>query len=124
VNILTLFEVAAVKIKPFQKMSYFLAVIFITLLIVPLIVPTQAEFIGFAISDDYGKFALLGCIWLLLFNLVTNVFINIPIQATESDSTFRRIKLKLARFLYFILAMFFVVLTLTILFLSIRLLRV
>ena len=123
-KLLILFETIAKKIKPYQKVGYFLAVIFITLMIIPLIMPTPTEFIGFAITDEYGMFALLGCILLLLFNIVSTVFISMPIMATESESVLTRLKLKVTRFLYFILAMFFVVLTLTVLFLSIRLLRV
>ena len=121
---LVLFESVAKKIKPYQKISYFIAVVFIIFLAVPVIFPIQAESVGLDFTDGYGKLGLLSCIWLLLLNIVTSIFINIPKAATESDSFFMRIKLKVKRFFYFILALLLIVLTLVILVLSIRLLRV
>jgi len=123
-NVLVLFETIARKIKPYQKVSYFFAVIFITVFVIVQILPVQAAFIGFDVNNDYGKLGLLGCIWLLLFNMITTVFIDTPKITTKSDSVFTRFKLKVKRFFYFLLAVFFLVLTIIILYLSMRLLRV
>jgi len=124
VNLLILLEVIAMRIKPYQKVSYFFTIVFITLIVMTLILPEQAALIGFDMGSDYGKLGLLGCIWLLLFNIVTRVFIDIPKRVNEGGSLFTRCKLKLRRFFYYILALFFVSLTLVVFILSIRLLRV
>lgn len=122
-NTLALFEAIAKKIKPYQKVNYFLAVVFMLFIVMALIFPIQAELISLDVASGYGKLALLGCIWLLLLNIMVSIFIDAPEVITEEHSFFTRYRLKIKRLLYYILAMLFIILTLTILVLSVRLLR-
>jgi len=123
-NILTLFEGVAGKMKPYQKFSYLLVVSILLILAIPFIFPNQAEFLHFDISGANGRLGLLATIWLLFLNIIVSLFIDIPKKGDVESTLFLRCKLKMKRFFYFLLAIFFVLLTLVILVLSIRLIRV
>ena len=123
-TLLTVFEVIAKKIKPYQNIGYFLVLVFIALLVIPLLLPNQVQFNYLDINDEYGRLGLLACIWILLLNVIVRVFNDIPQKVINKKAIFKLLGYKIKRFFYFILALFFIMLTLVILILTIRLLRV
>ena len=123
-TLLAVFEVIAKKIKPYQNIGYFLVLVFIALLVIPLLFPNQAQFNYLDINNEYGRLGLLACIWILLLNVIVRVFNDIPQKVINKKAIFKLLAYKIKRFFYFILALFFIMLTLVILILSIRLIRV
>ena len=110
----------AVKLKPFQKLSYVLIVLLAVTIIFQLNQPSSLQVDK---SNSYAFFSFLTCIWLLLFNLLIAMFDNIPLINNDNKGIISRIKNKVRRGFYHFLALLFVVLTLVIIFLSIRMLR-
>lgn len=110
----------AVKLKPLQKLSYVLIAILAAIIIFQLNQPSSLQTDK---SNSYAFFSFLTCIWLLLFNLLIAIFDNVPVISSDKQAIFSRIKSKVRRGFYHFLALLFVALTLIIIFLSIRMLR-
>ncbi|MCJ8296027.1 MAG: hypothetical protein MJK15_16615 [Colwellia sp.] len=109
----------ATKLQPFRKLSYLLAVILVGIVFSQLQQITSQQ-----PTSPYALLSFIACIWLLLFNILLSLFDNIPKINTDSPGIFIRIKLKVQRSLYHVLALLFIALTLVIVFLSLRMLRV
>ncbi|WP_019025949.1 hypothetical protein [Colwellia piezophila] len=113
-------EHIATKLQPFRKLSYLVAVFLGGVIANQLLQtssPTQA-------SNTLAILSFVGCLWLLLFNVLLSTFHNIPSKSNSSHNLFVRLKAKLQRAPYYVLALLFIALTLVIAFLSIRMLRV
>ena len=118
-NMLDLLAKLATKLQPFRKLSYLLAVILVGIIFSQLQQTTSQQ-----PTSPYALLSFIACIWLLLFNILLSLFDNIPKINTDSPGIFIRIKLKVQRILYHFLALLFIGLTLVIVFLSLRVLRV
>ena len=118
-NMLDLLAKLATKLQPFRKLSYLLAVILVGIIFSQLQQTTSQQ-----PTSPYALLSFIACIWLLLFNILLSLFDNIPKINTDSSGIFIRIKLKVQRSLYHVLALLFIALTLVIVFLSLRMLRV
>ena len=83
-------------------------------------------FTSMDVNSTHHSLALFVFIWSLLFNLFLSVFIHIPIDSVVHHklSLFKRIKRSILVFLYFIFSLFFIGITVIILFLSLRMVRV
>ncbi|KGJ96121.1 hypothetical protein GAB14E_0068 [Colwellia psychrerythraea] len=110
----------ATKLQPFRRLSYLLAALLVGFIITQLLkVPSQNQV---AVSCEILSF--VGCIWLLLFNILLSIFQNIPSEDNCSLGFLARVKIKTQRFFYHLLALMFITLTLIIVFLSFRMLRI
>ena len=118
-NMLDLLAKLATKLQPFRKLSYLLAVILVGIIFSQLQQTTSQQ-----PTSPYALLSFIACIWLLLFNILLSLFDNIPKINTDSPGIFIRIKLKVQRSLYHVVALLFIALTLVIVFLSLRMLRV
>lgn len=111
----------AMWLKPFKKVIHLLVVTLVVLIVVQL---KQSPSYDLRATNPLAIFSFLACIWLLLLNLLISLFENIPVKKTEKTGIFSRLKSKACRGVYQFIALLFIALTLTIIFLSIRLLRV
>lgn len=110
----------SIKLQPFRKLSYLLAALLISVIVTQLLqTPSQTQS-----TNPYAILSFVACIWLLLFNLLLALFYNIPRVDENSKGMFVRIKIKMLRSLYHLLALLFIGLTLVIVFLSVRMLRI
>lgn len=119
-NMLDLLAKLATKLQPFRKLSYLLAVILVGIIVTQLLQTSSQP----QPTSPYASLSFIACIWLLLFNLLLSLFDNIPKINTDSQGVFIRIKIKVQRSLYHFFALLFIGLTLVIVFLSLRMLRV
>ena len=111
----------SVKLKPFRKLTHLLSVIFISVIIYQLFgVPSNQVHL----NSPYAMLSFIACIWLLLINLLISMFANIPTANTRGIGMIARFKIKALRIFYRLLALLFITLTLVIIFLSVRLLRI
>lgn len=110
----------SVKLQPLRKLSYILGAIFVAVIITQLLqTPSPQQ----QLSNPYAALSFVACIWLLLFNILILTFKSIPIADKHSLGIIARFKNKLQRAFYHFLALLFIVLTLVIMFLTIRMLR-
>lgn len=110
----------AEKLQPFRKFTYFVALLLVGVIVTQLLQtpsPTHPVY-------PYAILSFVACIWLLLLNILLSIFHNIPVDNAPSKSMFFRLKIKVQRCFYHLLALLFLGLTLVIIFLSIRMLRV
>lgn len=118
---LELLEKLATKLQPFRKLSYLLASILVGVIFVQLLqAPLQYE----QPNDFYAILSFIACIWLLLFNILISIFDNIPSASNNTLGMVARFKIKLQLAFYQLLALLFIGLTLVIIFITIRLLRI
>ncbi|HCM48768.1 MAG TPA: hypothetical protein DIS98_15150, partial [Colwellia sp.] len=75
-------------------------------------------------NNSYAMLSFVGIIWLLLFNILLSLFHHIPNIDEGSKGIFSRVKIKVQRSCYHLLALLFIALTLVIVFLTVRMLRV
>jgi len=110
----------SVKLLPFRKLIYLAMIILVGIIITQLLqTPSQTQ-----PSNTFSIFSLVGLIWLLLFNILLSIFHNIPRIGDDSKSRLSRFKIKVKRCFYHFLALLFIGLTLVIVFLSVRMLRI
>lgn len=117
---LEILEKLSVKLLPFRKLIYLAMIILVGIMITQLLQspsPVQA-------SNTFSILSLIGLIWLLLFNILLSIFHNIPRIDNDSNSRLSRVKIKVKRGFFHVLALLFVGLTLVIIFLSVRMLRI
>jgi hypothetical protein len=117
---LEILEKLSVKLLPFRKLIYLAMIILVGVMITQLLQtpsPTQA-------SNTFSILSLIGLIWLLLFNILLSIFHNIPKSDNDSKSRLALVKIKVKRCFYHVLAILFIGLTLVIIFLSVRMLRI
>lgn len=110
----------SVKLQPFRRLSY-LAAALLAGVIVTLLLQTPLPMQS---TNTFSMLSFLGFIWLLLFNILLSIFHNIPRVDESSNGSFMRVKIKVQRCFYHLLALLFIGLTLVIIFLTVRILRV
>lgn len=64
--------------------------------------------------------SFLGVLWSLLLISITSIFPNVPTIPNSDDKLFTRIKIRLKRGLYYILGLLFVILSIAIIFFSLK----
>jgi hypothetical protein len=111
----------SIKLQPLRKLSYVLGAIFITVIISQLFQkPAQLH----QVDNSYTILSFVSCIWLLLFNILILTFKEVPSVNKVTSGIISRFKIKVQRAFYHLLALLFVGLSLTIIILTIRLLRI
>lgn len=108
------------RLKPFKKITYLLALLIAAHVIYSLIFaadPSQAQ-------DKSLMLSFLSLIWLALINLMLNIFTTIPEKGVGKRTWFSRVKYRLQQGLYYFLSVVFIALTLALLLLSLRMLRI
>lgn len=107
------------KLLPFRKLIYLAMIILVGVIITQLLqTPSPSK-----PSNAVSILSLVGLIWLLLFNILLSTFYNIP-RADDIESRLALVKIKVKRCFYHFLAILFIGLTLVIIFLSVRMLRI
>jgi len=107
-------------LKPFHKLTYLLALLIIANIVHQLFFPTipaQAE-------DKETMFSLLALVWLALINLMLHVFTQLPENKVNEQHFFARIKNRLIQMFYYLLSLVFIGLSITLVILSLKMLRV
>ena len=108
------------KLLPFRKLIYLAMVLLVGVIISQLLqIPSPAK-----PSKAFSILSLVGLIWLLLFNILLSTFHNIPRIDDDTKSRLALVKIKVKRCFYHFLAILFIGLTLVIVFLSVRMLRI
>jgi len=111
----------SIKLQPFRKLSYLLAAIFIGVIFVQLLIaPLHYE----QANGSYAILSFVACIWLLLFNILISIFANTPSANNKSLGVINHFKIRVWRVFYYFMALLFISLTLVIIFLTIRMLRI
>jgi hypothetical protein len=113
----TLSELAS-KLHWLKPIAYFLGLGTLALVIKSLF------FSAANTGDVYLIPGVLGFIWSLLLISMLLIFPGTPGQPVKTDKFFRRIKIRIIRGVYFLLALLFIGLTLAILLLSLKLIGV
>jgi len=108
------------KLHPFRKLIYLLAALLVGVIVTQLLIKSSPE----QSSSSYAMLSFMGVIWLLLFNILILLFHNIPDHNEESKGVLSRVKIKIQRTFYHFFALLFIGLTLMIVFLSVRMLRI
>ena len=107
-------------LKPFHKLTYLLALLIIANVVYQFLfstMPAQAE-------DKETMFSLLALAWLALINLMLHVFTQIPENNEKNLFIITRIKNRLHQFFYYMLSLVFIGLSITLVILSFKMLRV
>jgi uncharacterized membrane protein len=107
------------KLQPLRKVTYLVIALLVGVIVAQLL---QASSVMQS-SNAYAMLSFLGIIWLLLFNILLSLFYNIPNVDEGSKRMFSRVKIKVQRGCYHLLALLFIGLALVIVFLTIRMLR-
>ena len=108
------------KLLPFRKLIYLAMIILVGVIITQLLqAPSPSK-----PSNTVSILSLVGLIWLLLFNILLSTFHNIPRVDDDTKSRLTLVKIKVKRGVFHVLALLFVGLTLVIIFLSVRMLRI
>ena len=108
------------KLLPFRKLIYLAMIILVGVIITQLLqAPSPSK-----PSNAVSILSLVGLIWLLLFNILLSTFHNIPRVDDDTKSRLTLFKIKVKRGVFHVLALLFVGLTLVIIFLSVRMLRI
>jgi len=110
----------SLKLKPYHKITYVLAFLILANLVYQLIAPLGE------IKDEGGgaMFSLLALAWVALINLMLHIFTRIPEKTGNRQSFFTKIKNKLHQCLYYVLSIVFLGLSVALLILSVKMLRV
>lgn len=107
-------------LKPYQKLTYFFA----TLILINLVYQFVFLESSMQADDKATMFSLLGLIWLVLVNLMLQIFIEIPEKTQGARSVLAWIKHKLHQMLYYILSFLFIGLSISLIILSFKMMRV
>jgi hypothetical protein len=116
---LEILEKLASKLQAFRKPSLILAIFFLLGAFVQLVL-FDAQYI----NPSYEMTCFVVFIWLLLFNIMLSVFNAAPSINRENHGMFERFKIKFKRSLLHLSAFLFICLTVVIIFLTLRFLRV
>ncbi|PKG85727.1 hypothetical protein CXF85_02745 [Colwellia sp. 75C3] len=108
------------KLQPLRKLTYLVMALLIGIIVTQLL-ETPSPFPS---KNSYAMLSFMGIIWLLLFNILLSLFHNIPTLDVGSKGIFKRVKIRVQRSCYHLLALIFIGLTLVIVFLTVRMLRV
>lgn len=110
----------ALLLKPFHKVTYLLAMILVAHLTYQLAFSVT---LGAEESSNL-MLSLLALAWLALVNLMIQVFSQVPVVLQRKSSFLTRIKNRFHRGIYYFLSLVFVAISIAVIFLSIKMLRV
>lgn len=107
-------------LKPFTKFTYLLGIVLIANIIYQLVfsvIPNTSE-------SKVVMLNLLALAWIVLVNLMIQVFSQTPRALHTKVSLLTRIKNKFHRGIYYLLSLFFIAISIAVILLSFRMLRV
>ena len=107
-------------LKPFHKLTYLFALLIIANVAYQFVfssMPAQPE-------DKGAMFSLLALAWLALINLMLHVFTQIPENKKNEQFVLTWIKNKLHQIFYYMLSLVFICLSIALIILSFKMLRV
>jgi len=107
-------------LRPLHKFTYLLAIVLIANIAYQLVfsvMPSVAQ------SNEL-MLNFLALAWLLLVNLMIQVFSRVPVTLQSKTSFLARIKNKFHRGLYYVLSLIFIVISIAVILLSFRMLRI
>lgn len=107
-------------LKPYYRLTYLLAILLIANIVYQLFFSVMPS----ATESHEIMLSLLALTWLALVNLMIQVFTRIPVTAKNKVSFFVRIKNTLHRGLYYLLSLVFIGISIAVILLSFRMLRV
>ncbi|MFT7008206.1 MAG: hypothetical protein ACJAXJ_002745 [Colwellia sp.] len=110
----------SLALKPFNKFIYLLAIVLIVNIgyqLVFSVMPSVAE-------SNKIMLNFLALAWLILVNLMIQVFSRVPFVLQSKSSFLARIKNKFHRGLYYVLSLVFIIISIAVILLSFRMLRV
>jgi uncharacterized membrane protein len=110
----------AMTLKPFYKFTYLLAIVLVVSIVYQLffaVTPSVAESNSIMLS-------LLALVWLALINLMVQIFSRVPAALRNNSAILARIKNTIHRSLYYLLSLLFITITIAVILLSLRMLRV
>lgn len=111
-------EKLAAALAPFRALAYLVGIGCAALALYALLGAPQQQ------GDLLLIPGLLGTLWALLFVVLIGFFRRVPAPADAGDPFLRRLKARCHRFLYIVLGVLFIVLSLTLLGISFRLVSV
>ncbi len=106
-------------LKPFYKIIYLLAIVLIISIVYQLVfsaVPSPAE------SNEI-RLSLLALAWLALVNLMIQFFSRVPIALQGKSSILARIQNSFHRGLYYVLSLVFIAISIAVLLLTFKMLK-
>ncbi len=109
----------SLALKPFHKLTYLLAIVLIASIVYQLafsVVPSPAE-------SNKIMLSLLALAWLALVNLMIQVFSRVPITVQSKSTILARIKNRFHRGLYYLLSLVFIVLSMAVILLTFKMLK-
>lgn len=110
----------SLALKPFHKFTYLLAIMLVASIAYQLafsVTPSDAE------SSDV-MLSLLALAWLALVNLMIQVFSQVPVILQSKSSFLARIKNRFYRGIYYFLSLVFIAISIAVILLSFKMLRV
>ncbi len=107
-------------LQPYRKVFYAIAILLIGNVIYRLLFLSSIN----QFNDSATMLNLLALVWLALLNLMLNVFISPPKNTNDKVSLLQRLKNKLNQWIEYLLTIIFLLLTLAVIALSIRMIRV
>ena len=116
---IALFNKVAIKLQAFRKSIYLIALLVIANIVYRLIFAPQAV----TLDNSITMLNLLFLAWLALVNFMLHAFATCSDESPQKNSLLTRIKNKLNQWFEYFLAILFVGLSLTVIFLSIRMLK-
>jgi len=118
--VISFFVKISTALKPFHKLTYLLALLIIANVAYQFLfssMPVQPQ-------DKEAMFSLLALVWLALINLMLHVFTQVPENKKKEQFIFARIKNKLHQLFYYLLSLVFIGLSIALIILSLKMLRV
>ena len=115
-----IFVKLSIRLKPYYKLIHLLALLVIVNLLYQFLFSTEPS----QIEDKGAMLSLLALVWLALINLMLNIFTQTPEKQQKEQSLIIRIKTKLNHMLYYILSLIFICLSIALIILSFKMIRV
>lgn len=110
----------SLALKPYHRLTYLLAIMLVANIMYQLV------FSGMPSSVDSNEIRLnfLALVWLALVNLMIHIFSRVPAVYQNKMSFLTRIKNKIHRAFYYGLSLVFIVISIAVILLSLRMLRI
>jgi hypothetical protein len=107
-------------LRPLHKFTYLLAIVLIANIVYQLVFSVMPS------VDESNELMLnfLALAWLLLVNLMIQVFSRLPVASQSNTSFLARVKNKFHRGIYYLLSLIFIVISIAVILLSLRMLRI
>ncbi len=110
----------ALRLQPYRKVFYFIAILLIGNVSYRLLFLSSIN----QFNDSATMLNMLALVWLALLNLMLNIFTYPQKNRSVKVSLFQRLKNKLNQWVEYLLSIIFLLLTLSVIVLSIRMIRV